>query len=82
MRSGALKAVRARRLRVPEDLSITCSTRVRVASATSGLSLRMRETVATDTPLATDTSTMVGFFDRVRPANARDSPFCAFTTRR
>ena len=39
---------------------------MRVASATSGLSLRMRETVATDTPLAAAISMIVvlGTFDR------------------
>ncbi len=59
--------------------SITRRTRSRVSSATSGLLLRIRDTVATETPLAAAMSTIVvdGIFDRVATAersSLRDGP--------
>src|SRR5664280_2332498 len=57
--------------------SITRSTRWRVSSATSGLLLMIRDTVATETPLAAAMSMIVvlGTFDL--GATRRDPPTCA-----
>src|SRR3954454_1100296 len=56
--------------------SMTRRTRSRVSSATSGLLLRIRETVAMDTPLAAAMSMIVvfGTFDRVVTRRLRAPP--------